>query len=139
MAPCDRACGAPVSEAWHPSRAGSADPTLVPTQDHVRCEIGPGHASGRCDDVPATAEMLGLMPHFIRPGVTGLVHPLDRGSSVHSRRSIEQSIAWTSPRGMTRADFAAHVIPAWELVPDRRIQRGWECRASDTGAPQARS
>ena len=28
---------------------------------------------------------------------------------------------------VTKADFAAYLILAWELVSDHAIERGWEC------------
>jgi hypothetical protein len=37
---------------------------------------------------------------------------------------------------MTKADFAADLILAWELVSEGAIRRDWECFDPDTGALQ---
>ena len=36
---------------------------------------------------------------------------------------------------MTKADFAAYLILAWELASDRAIQHSWECYDADTKLP----
>jgi hypothetical protein len=33
---------------------------------------------------------------------------------------------------MTKADFAAYLLLAWELVSEDAIHRGWECYSPDT-------
>jgi hypothetical protein len=38
---------------------------------------------------------------------------------------------------MTKADFAAYLIRAWELVSEGAVRRVWECFDCETGALQA--
>ena len=95
-----------------------------------------GYATHVCDDVRALADELGIVLHFIPPGLTDLLQPLDRsvfGAFKAEYRAIyRRDMAQREDRRMTKADFAAYLILAWELVSDRAIQHGWECYDPDT-------
>ena len=56
--------------------------------------------------------------------------------SVLSRRSSEPCTAGTCPRGRTsacgKADLAAYLVVAWEVVSDGAIQHGRECNDPGT-------
>ena len=95
-----------------------------------------GYATHLCDDVRALADELGIGLHFIPPGLTDLLQPLDRsvfGALKAERRAIyRRDMSMRDDKRMTKADFAAYLILAWELVSDRAIVHGWECYDHDT-------
>jgi hypothetical protein len=90
-----------------------------------------GYATHRCDDVLAMADELGIVLRFIPPGLTDLLQPLDRsvfGALQAEYRAIyRMDMSQREDRRMTKADFAAYLILAWELVSDGAVRRGWEC------------
>ena len=43
-------------------------------------------------------------------------------------------ISQREDKRMTKADFAAYLVLAWELVSDNAIHHGWECYDPDTRA-----
>ena len=95
-----------------------------------------GYAIHLCDDVRVLADELGIQLHVIPPGLTDLLQPLDRsvfGALKAEYRAIYRwEMSQREDRRMTKADFAAYLILAWELVSERAIQHGWECFDPDT-------
>jgi hypothetical protein len=96
-----------------------------------------GYAARRCDDVLAPSDELGIVPHFIPPGLTDVLRPLDRsvfGALKAKYRAIYRyEMSQREERRMTKADFAAFLILAWDLVSDEAIHRGWEATALTRG------
>jgi hypothetical protein len=75
--------------------------------------------------------------HFIPPGLTDIVQPLDRavfGALKAGYRAIDRyEMSQKEDKSVTKADFAAYLLLAWELASEDAIQRGWECPRPDTG------
>jgi hypothetical protein len=77
----------------------------------------------RCAAVKAVAEELRIKVHFIPPGLTGLLQPLDRsvfGAVKAEYRAIYgDDMSQRQDKRVSKADFAAFAILAWELVSER--------------------
>ena len=97
-----------------------------------------GYASHRCEEVKRLAEELHIHLHYIPPGLTDLLQPLDRsvfGALKAEYRAIyRMDMSQREDKRMTKADFAAYLVLAWELVSDNAIHHGWECYDPDTRA-----
>jgi hypothetical protein len=95
------------------------------------------YAAHLCDDVRALADELGLRLHFIPPRLTDILQPLDRavfGALKAEYRGIYRyERSEREGKSMTKADFAAFLLLAWELVPEDAIHSGSECHRPDTG------
>jgi hypothetical protein len=116
----------------------------VPEFQHGRFShlILDGYATHRCQAVGALAAELRIVLHFIPPGLTDLLQPLDRsvfGALKAEYRAIHRmDMCQGEDKWIAKADFAAYLILAWELVLDGAVRRGWECFTPDTEALQAR-
>jgi hypothetical protein len=103
--------------------------------------IPDGYATHRCDAVGALAAELHVVLRFIPPSPTDLRQPLDRsvfGALKAEYRAIDRmDMSHKEDKRVTKADLAAHLILAWELVSDWATQRGWERYNSYTEALQA--
>ena len=62
-----------------------------------------GYATHLCDAVRALADELGIVLHFIPPGLTDLLQPLDRNVFGALKAGSEPSTAGKCPRGQTSA------------------------------------
>jgi hypothetical protein len=91
-----------------------------------------------------TAKLPIVLP-FIPRGLMDLLQPLDRsvfGALKAEYRPIHRmDMSQREDKRMTKADFAAYLILAWELVSEGAVRRGvgggWVCLDTDTGAMQA--
>jgi hypothetical protein len=91
--------------------------------------------------VRTLAARLNIVLHFIPPGLTDLLQPLDRsvfGALKAEYRAIyRMDMSQRQDKRKTKADFAAYLILWWELVSEGAVRRGWGCFDPDTGALQA--
>jgi hypothetical protein len=86
-------------------------------------------------DLPAR---LSIVLHFIPPGLTDLLQRLDRSVfaalKAEYRAIYRMDMSQREDKRMTKADFAACLILAWELVSEGAVRGDWECFYPDTGA-----
>ena len=84
-----------------------------------------------CEAVRREAARLNIRLHFIPPGLTDLLQPLDRavfGALKAEYRAIYRyEMAQREDKRVKKADFAVFLVLAWELVSEGAIRRGWEC------------
>jgi hypothetical protein len=94
------------------------------------------YAAHLCGDVRALANELRIRLHFMPPGLMDILQPLDRavfGALKAEYRAIYRyEMSQREDKSMTKADFAAHLPLARELVSDDAIRRGWKCYRPDT-------
>jgi hypothetical protein len=97
-------------------------------------------AAHPCDEIRALADELGIRICFIPPGQTDILRPLDRAVfgvlKAEHRAIYRYEMSQREDKSMTKADFAACVLLAWELVSEDAIYRGWECNRPDSGVPE---
>jgi hypothetical protein len=76
--------------------------------------------------------------HFIPPGLTGIIRPLDRsvfGALKAEYRPIYRGdMAHREDKHVTKADFTAHLVLTWDLVSEEAIYRSWTCYNPGTRA-----
>ena len=81
-----------------------------------------GYAAHRCEKVRRLAEGLDIHVHYIRPGLTDLLQPLDHslfdGLRTECRAIDRMNMSQREDTRMTKADFAACLVLAWGLVSD---------------------
>ena len=100
-----------------------------------------GYASHHWDDARALADELGIQPDFMPPSLRDLLQALDR--SVFGALKAEywamyrRDMSQREEKRMGKADFAAYLILAWELVWDGAIEQGWEWYDPDTTRVEA--
>jgi hypothetical protein len=97
-----------------------------------------GCAAHLCDDVRALAAGLGICPFcFMPPGLMDILQPLDRavlGALKAEYGAIYRyKMSQREDKSMTKADFAAYLLLARELVSGDAIHRGWECSGRISG------
>jgi hypothetical protein len=96
-----------------------------------------GYASHLCDDVRAMADERGVCLHLIPPGLTNILQTLDRavfGALKAEYQAIYRyEMSQREDKSMTKANFAAYLLLAWELVSEDANHRGWECYGPDAG------
>jgi hypothetical protein len=84
------------------------------------------------------AERLHIHLHWIPSGLTDIMQPLDRsvfGALKAEYRAIHRGdMAHREDKHMTKADFIAYLVLAWDLVSEGAIHRGWTCYHLDTQA-----
>jgi hypothetical protein len=97
-------------------------------ESHVIIDCYTAH---RRDVVRELTDELGIRLHFMPPGLTDILQPLDRaifGALKAEYRAIyRHEMSQREDKSMTKADFAAYLLLAWELVSEDAIHRGWEC------------
>jgi hypothetical protein len=93
-----------------------------------------GYSTHRCEAVRTLAARLSIVLHFIPPGLTDLLQPLDRslfGALKAEYRAIYRiDMSQREDKRMTKADFAPYLTLG-------AVRRGWECFDCDTGALRA--
>jgi hypothetical protein len=96
------------------------------------------YAVHRCDATRERAETLRIHLHSIPPSLTDIMQPLDRSASgflrAEYRAIFRGDMAHREDKHMTRADFTAYLMLAWDLVSEEAIHRGWTCYDPDTRA-----
>jgi hypothetical protein len=97
------------------------------------------YSAHRCAVVKAVAEELRIKVHFIPPGLTDLLQPLDRsvfGALKAEYRAIYRNeMSQRQDKCVSKADFATFAIVAWELVSEEAIHHGWDCYSPDGAIP----
>jgi hypothetical protein len=90
----------------------------------------------RCAAVRERTERLRVHLHFISPGLTGIVQPLDRsvfgGLKAELRTIYRGNMAHREDKRMTKAEFTAYLMLACDLVSEEAVHRGWTCYDRDT-------
>ena len=98
------------------------------------------YAAHRCTPVKELAKNLNITLHFIPPGLTDLLQPLDLavfGALKAEYRAIYRfEMSQRDDKRMAKADFAAFLILAWELVSVEAVRSGWACYSPDGGLLQ---
>jgi hypothetical protein len=96
------------------------------------------YAVHRCDAARERAETVRIHLHFLPPGLTDIMQPLDRSVSgamkAEYRASYQASMAHREDKHMPKADFTAWLILAWDLVSEGAIHHSWTCYDPDTRA-----
>jgi hypothetical protein len=93
------------------------------------------YSAPRCAAVKAVAEELRIKVHFIPPGLTDLLQPLDRSEfgalKAEYRAIYRNEMSERQDERVSKADFAAFAVLAWELVWEEAIHHGWDCYTPD--------
>jgi hypothetical protein len=83
-----------------------------------------------------------MVLHFIPPGLTDLLQPLDRrvcgALQVECRAICRMDMSQREDQRVTKAYFTAYLNLAWELVSEGAVRRDGECFHRDTAALRAR-
>jgi hypothetical protein len=97
-----------------------------------------GYAVHRCDAVRERAETLRIRLHFMPPGLTDIMQPLDQSAfgalKAEYRALYRGDMTHREDNDMTNADFTAYLMLAWDLGSEEAIHRGWACYPPDTRA-----